>query len=109
MLLLVAFLLAQNITISGTLKGADLKSVTGVRIAALRVGSTSLSGTTYTDKDGRYTLELPPGAYYVVAGNFLRPTYYTTAIGSKVAISTSRDRVDFVVNTARLHPIQLPP
>jgi Carboxypeptidase regulatory-like domain len=108
MLLLIAFLLAQNITILGTLKGADGKSVTGVRIAALPVDGTSLSGTTYTDKDGRYTLELPPGAYYVVAGNFLRPTYYT-AFGSKAAISTSRDRVDFVVNTPSLQPLQLPP
>jgi len=108
-LLLIAFLLVQNITISGTLKDADGKSLTGVRVAAMPVKGTFLFGTTYTDKDGRYTLELPPGAYYVVAGNLLSPTYYTTAIGSKVAISTSRDRVDFVVNTARLHPIQLPP
>jgi hypothetical protein len=93
--LLIAFLLAQNIAISGTLKDADGKSVAGVRVAAMPVGETVLSGTTYTDKDGRYTLELPPGAYNVVAGYLLRPTYYT-AFGFKVAISTSRDGVDFV-------------
>jgi hypothetical protein len=72
--LLIALLLVQNITISGTLKNADGKSLTGVRVAAMPVGGTFLFGTTYSDKDGRYTLELPPGAYYVVAGNFLRPT-----------------------------------
>src|SRR5215471_8419473 len=109
MQLLIALLLVQNITISGTLKNADGKSLTGVRVAAMPVAGTFLFGTTYTDKNGRYTLELPPGAYYVVAGNFLRPTYYTTAIGSKVAISTSRDRVDFVLNTAGLEPLRLPP
>ena len=108
-LLLIAFLLVQNITISGTLKDADGKSLTGIRVAAMSVAGTFLFGTTYTDKDGRYTLEIPPGAYYVVAGNLLRPTYYTTAIGFKATIGTSRDRVDFVVNTARLQPLQLSP
>ena len=103
MLLLIAFLLVQNITISGTLKAADGKPVSGVRVAALPVDGTSLSGTTYTDKDGRYTLELPPGAYYVAAGNFLRPTYYT-AFGSRGVISTSRNGVDFVINAAGSEP-----
>ena len=97
--LLIAFLLVQNIAISGTLKDADGKSLTGVRVAAMPVGGTFTYGNTNTGKDGRYTLELPPGAYYVVAGNFLRPTYYT-AFGSKVVISSSRDGIDFVVNTA---------
>jgi len=109
MQLLIALLLVQNITISGTLKNADGKSLTGVRVAAMPVAGTFLFGTTYTDKNGRYTLELPPGAYYVVAGNLFRPTYYTTAIGFKVAINTSRDRIDFVLNTTRLQPLQLPP
>ena len=107
--LLIALLLVQNITISGTLKNANGKSLSGVRVAAMPVAGTFLFGTTYTDKEGRYTLELPPGAYYVVAGNLLRPTYYTTAIGSKVTINTSQDRVDFVLNTARLQPLRLPP
>lgn len=114
MSLLIAFLLVQNVTISGTLKDADGKSLTGVRVAAMPVAGTFLFGitNTNTDKDGRYTLELPPGAYYVVAGNVFRPTYYT-ANGSKVVISTSRDGVDFVVNAASLRPLlrreELPP
>lgn len=103
MLLLIAFLLIQNITITGTLKGADGKSVAGVRVAALPVDGTSLSGSTYTDKDGHYTLELPPGTYYVAAGNFLRPTYYT-AFGSRGVISASRNGVDFAVNAAGSQP-----
>src|SRR4030095_11016135 len=102
--LLIAFLLVQNIAISGTLKDADGKSLTGVRVAAMPVAGNFLVGTTNTDKDGRYTLELPPGAYYVVAGNVFWPTYYT-ANGSRVVISTSRNGVDFVVNAASLRPL----
>ena len=109
--LLIAFILVQNIAISGTLKDADGKALAGVRVGAMPVGETSLSGMTYTGKDGRYTLELPPGAYYIGAGNLFRPTYYT-AFGFKVAISTSRVGVDFVVNAAswppRLRRIELP-
>src|SRR5262245_65697936 len=97
--LLIALLLVQNITISGTLKDAYGKSLTGVRVAAMSVAETRLYGITTTDKNGRYTLELPPGAYYVVTGNVLRPTYYT-ANGSRVVISTSREGIDFVVNAA---------
>src|SRR5262245_59453901 len=103
MLLLIAFLLVQNIAISGTLKDADGKSLAGVRVGAIPVGETFLYGMTNTDKDGRYTLELPPGAYYVVAGYLFRPTYYT-AFGSRVVISTSRSGVDFVVNAASSPP-----
>jgi hypothetical protein len=102
--LLIAFLLVQNIAISGTLKDADGKSLTGVRVAAMPVDGTLLFGITNTDRNGRYTLELPPGAYYVVAGNVSWPTYYT-ANGSRVVISTSRDAVDFVVNVASLRPL----
>jgi Carboxypeptidase regulatory-like domain len=102
--LLIAFLLVQNIAISGTLKDVDGKSLAGVRVGAMAVGETFLYGMTNTDKDGRYTLELPPGAYYVVAGYLFRPTYYT-AFGFKVAISTSRDGVDFVVNAASSPPL----
>jgi hypothetical protein len=101
--LLIAFLLVQNIAISGTLKDADGKLLAGVRVAAMPVAGTFLYGITNTDKDGRYTLELPPGAYYVVGGNLFRPTYYT-AYGSKVAISASRDGVDFVVSAASFRP-----
>jgi Carboxypeptidase regulatory-like domain len=117
--LLIAFLLLQNITISGTLKDADGKSLTGVRVAAMPVaGRFSFLKNildvypTTTDKNGRYTLELPPGAYYVVAGNVSKPTYYT-ALGSKVVISTSRDGADFVVNAASFRSVlrreELPP
>jgi hypothetical protein len=101
--LLIAFLLVQNIAISGTLKDADGKPLSGVRVAAMPVAGDFVVGTTNADKDGRYTLELPPGAYYVVAGNFW-PTYYT-ANGSRVVIGTSRNGVDFVVNTASLRPL----
>jgi len=110
--LLIAFLLVQNISISGTLKDADGKSLAGVGVAAMPVAGTSVAGTTSTDKDGRYTLELPPGAYYVAAGSVLWPTYYT-ANGSRVVISASRDGVNVVVNAARLRPLlrreELPP
>jgi len=94
----------QNIAISGTLKDADGKSLAGVRVAAMPVAGNFLVGTTNTDKDGRYTLELPPGDYYVVAGNVFWPTYYT-ANGSRVVISTSRNGVDFVVSAASLRPL----
>jgi hypothetical protein len=102
--LLIAFLLVQNIAVSGTLKDPEGKSLTGVRVGAMAVAGTFLYGITSTDKDGRYSLELPPGAYYVVAGNLFRPTYYT-AFGFRVAISTSRDGVDFVVNAASSQPL----
>ena len=51
MSLVLAFLLLQNIAISGTLKNADGKSLAGVRVAAMPVGGDSVLGTTYTDKD----------------------------------------------------------
>jgi len=104
MSLVLAFLLLQNIAISGTLKNADGKSLAGVRVAAMPVGGDSVLGTTYTDKDGRYTLELPPGEYYVVAGNLLWPTYYA-ANGFKVVISTSQSRVDFLLNPPNPRPL----
>jgi carboxypeptidase family protein len=103
MSLLLAFLLLQNIAISGTLKNADGKSLAGVRVAAMPVGGDTVVGTTYTDKDGRYSLELPPGTYYVVAGNLLWPTYYSVN-GFRVAISTSQNRLDFFLNTANPRP-----
>jgi hypothetical protein len=102
--LLIAFLLVQNIAISGTLKDADGKSLSGVRVAAMPVAGNTLAGTTNTDRDGRFTLELPSGAYYVVAGNGFWPTYYT-ANGSRVVISASMNGVDFVVNPASLRPL----
>ena len=107
--LLIAFLLVQNISISGTLKDADGKPVPGVHVAARPVDGTFLYGITNTDKDGRYTLELPPGAYYIVAGNLFSPTYYTTTNytpnGSKAVVSTSRAGVDFVLNAASSWPV----
>src|SRR5262245_23208111 len=102
MLLLVAFLLAQNIAISGTVKDADRNSLAGVRVAAISVAGNVLVGTTSTDKGGRYTLELPPGEYYVVAGNFW-PTYYM-ASGSRVIFSTPSNGVSFVVAAASVRP-----
>jgi len=105
MALLIAFLLVQNIAISGTLKDADGKSLAGVRVAVMPVAGNSVAGaTTNTDKYGRYTLELPPGDYYIVAGNLSWPTYYT-ANGSRVVISTSRNGIDFVVDAASLKRI----
>ena len=104
MSLLIAFLLLQqNITISGTLKDADGKSLSGVPVAAIPVAGPFFFGSTSTDKEGRYNLEVPPGSYYVVAGNLFRPTYYT-AFGSRAVISTSRDGVDFVLGAASLQP-----
>jgi hypothetical protein len=102
MLLLFAFLLVQNIAISGTLRDADGKPLAGVRVAAMSVAGSSIVGTTSTDKDGRYSLELPPGAYYVLAGN-VWPTYFT-ANGSRVVISASQNGVDLVVTSAGFPP-----
>jgi hypothetical protein len=101
--LLVAFLLLQNVAISGTVKNEEGKSLASVRVAAMPVGGDSAIGTVYTDKDGHYTLQLPPGDYYVVAGNILWPTYYAPN-GLRVAISTSQDRVDFLLNTPNSRP-----
>jgi hypothetical protein len=50
--LLIAFLLVQNIAISGTLKDADGKSLAGVRVGAMPVGETFLYEMTNADKDG---------------------------------------------------------
>jgi hypothetical protein len=102
--LLIALLLLQNVAISGTVKNDEGKSLAGVRVAAMPVGGDSALGTAYTDKDGHYTLQLPPGDYYVVAGNILWPTYYAPN-GLRVAISTSQDRVDFLLNTANVRQL----
>src|SRR4051812_37374567 len=94
---------AQNIVISGTLKDTDGKSLTGIHVAAMPVNGNVPVGTSNTDRFGRYSLELPPGAYYVIAGNIFWPTYYTSN-GSNMVISTSRNGVDFVVNAASFRP-----
>lgn len=45
--LLIAFLLVQNIAISGTLKDADGKPLTGVRVAAMPLAGTWLGFDMY--------------------------------------------------------------
>jgi Carboxypeptidase regulatory-like domain len=68
-------------TVSGVLKNAEGKPAAKVRVSArTQQDSTSavaLASLAETDENGRYTIEnIPPGQYYIVAGNLDRSTYY---------------------------------
>jgi hypothetical protein len=72
-------------TITGTIKATDGKPAVGVRVTArakpdslekLQEGF-AMSSIAQTDQNGSYRLEnVPPGLYYVTAGNIDLPTYY---------------------------------
>jgi len=66
-------------TLRGRLSSSDGSSVSGIRVAAMFAddGRGRILGTTTTDEQGRYSLEmLQPGRYYIVAGMTDAPFYY---------------------------------
>jgi hypothetical protein len=76
----------QGGTITGVLKDSGGKPAVGIRMAAvarpdsieeLTNGAAAMSALGETDELGRYKLEnVPPGRYFIAAGNLNFPTYY---------------------------------
>jgi hypothetical protein len=117
--LLISFLLLQapvrpteDGTITGLVKTTDGKPAVGVRVTArpkldsldqLQDGI-AMSSIAQTDQNGRFRLEnVPPGRYYVAAGNIDLPTYYPgtldVATGTTLQITPGAERteVDFTL------------
>lgn len=85
----------QGGTITGTLRAATGTPAAGVRVSALTspdstkdlVASTALASLAETDNAGRYRLEnIPPGRYYVVAGNIDVPTFYPGTVNANEGV-----------------------
>ncbi len=103
---------SEDGTITGIVKATDGRPAVGVRVTArpkpdsldeLQEG-VAMSSIAQTDQDGRYRLEnVPPGRYYVAAGNIDLPTYYPgtldVASGTVVQITpgTQRAGIDFTL------------
>jgi len=92
-LLALATLITQGIpvlpnqggTVTGILRTSSGTPAAGVRVSALArpeatkdlSTSAALASLAETDASGRYRLEnIPPGRYYIVAGNIDVPTFY---------------------------------
>jgi hypothetical protein len=87
-------------TISGVLKDAQGRPLSGIRMAAIArtqslddaIMNPSMSSLAITNEQGRYTLEnIPPGRYFIAAGRLDVQTYYPgtsdLAIAKEVAIT----------------------
>jgi hypothetical protein len=122
-LLVISVLAAQGIpvqpnqggTVTGVLRTATGAPAVSVRVSALSrpeeltdlAQATSLAGIALTDAAGRFRLEnIPPGRYYVVAGNVDVPTYYPGVVAAKdatviqVTPGATVPGIDFMLNNA---------
>jgi hypothetical protein len=84
---------AQSGVVSGIVRDAAGNPQSGVRVAAMAVTPSDdtrktdvLVSIAKTDESGRYSLEIPQGRYYVVAGRVNSPTYYPEATHSDRAV-----------------------
>ncbi len=102
-LLALAMLTAQGIpvlpnqggTVTGILRTSSGTPAAGVRVSALArpeatkdlSTSAALASLAETDASGRYRLEnIPPGRYYIVAGNIDVPTFYPGSLTANEGI-----------------------
>jgi hypothetical protein len=122
-LIAVSLLAAQGIpvsanqsgTVTGVLRNAAGTPAASVRVSALTspdtnnelASSMALASLTETDASGRYRLEnIPPGRYYIVAGNIDVPTFYPGVVrandGVVIRITPGLlvPGIDFVLNNA---------
>src|SRR4029453_4150145 len=97
----------------GILRSATGAPATGVRVSALTRPDTTTDLATAaayaslaeTDASGRFRLEqIPPGRYYIVAGNIDVPTYYpgtvspTDGIAIQITPGLVVSGIDFTLN-----------
>ena len=78
--------------VSGIVRDSDGEPRPDVRVAAMAVpdgasGADVLVSIGRTDDAGRYSLEVPPGRYYILAGRLDQPTYYPSAAEKQGAVS----------------------
>ena len=111
-LLMPGFAQAKDGAVAGTLRGTDGKPAAGVRVGVMLVpevgrgvrGAGTLVSQAETDDAGKFQLEeVPPGRYYIVAGNLKAPTFYPGVLKIDAAktievraMATVRD-IDFEV------------
>jgi Carboxypeptidase regulatory-like domain len=114
-LLMPGVALAEGGGVAGTVRGTDGTPAARVRVGVMAIpepgrgvrGAGTLVSQGQTDDDGRFQLqEVPPGRYYIVAGNLKAPTYYpgvpkmdTAKLIEVRAKATVRD-INFAVNVS---------
>lgn len=105
-------------SLDGTVRTADGRPVSGIRVSAMRTDATdddlrALASLEKTDALGRYRLEnIPPGTYYVTAGRMDMPTFHpgTLEIAKATIVSISAGMTGTGIDVV-LHEIStaLPP
>ena len=98
----------QSGIVSGTVRDPAGNPEAGVRVAAMAVlppdetkSADVLVSIGKTDEAGRYSLEIPQGRYYVIAGRVSSPTYYPNvtsvdrALVFSIAPGLRTDGIDF--------------
>lgn len=114
-ILLMPGALAESGGVAGTVRGTDGTPAARVRVGVMAIpepgrgvrGAGTLVSQGQTDDDGRFQLqEVPPGRYYIVAGNLKAPTFYpgvpkmdTAKMIEVRAKATVRD-INFAVNVS---------
>ena len=104
----------QNGTVTGRLLFPDGQAAMNIRVGVMAApesspdqatNSTTLVRISQTDNDGRYRLEnIPPGRYYITAGQVEFPTFYpgTTGVNDAKAIAITSgaviDGIDFTLS-----------
>jgi len=104
--------LAEGGAVAGTLRGTDGTPAARVRVGVMAIpeagrgvrGAGTLVSQGQTDDHGRFQLvEVPPGRYYIVAGNLKAPTFYPgvlkidTAKTIEVRAKSTVDNINFEV------------
>ena len=92
-------------SLSGQLRSSDGGATSAVRVVAMLAddGSGKIVGVTQSGSDGRYELnQIPPGRYYILAGQAEYPTYYPGVTEPKSATAVrvnagARLRADFPI------------
>lgn len=112
-ILLMTAAFAEGGGVAGTLSGTDGKPAARVRVGVMAIpeagrgvrGAGTLVSQGQTDDHGRFQLaEVPPGRYYIVAGNLKAPTFYPgvlkidTAKAIEVRAKSTVGNINFEVN-----------
>lgn len=93
-----------RVSIEGTVKDKDAKSIAGVRVSARRV-SNGKTTWAYTDAEGRFVItDLAPGNYHVV---FESASYQSTVYRTFALEAGSRGTIESTLESPNVMPIML--
>jgi hypothetical protein len=108
--------------VTGQIRLISRAAAMGVRVSVMTVTDsvesnevTVLDRITQTDRQGRYRLEnVPPGRYFIVAGDLSAPTYYPGTSLLKdarivtIAAGSIVDAIDFQILRLPVAPVMIP-